>query len=235
VAALFAELPAPHDGDTTVRAQLAGLDPAKAEAEARYFERGQLTLDVAAGWHGATHSADLALFEGGAGALDTGAWSPRGAVRAQARLGYLTSSAWFIGLSASYARADSGLSRIYVDPRVRFVGIAGQTGGAAITANGVTSVGGALEVGPAFVFDGRLVVIPRGSAWVEATSLDATPSNLVVDPTRASFGVGAALEAWWSLGERFFARGSGELRVGVASAGPAAVQGLLLFGVGVRL
>jgi hypothetical protein len=234
-AALFEALPAPHPGDAAVRAALAGLEPAKAEAEARYFERGQLTLDVAAGWHGANQGADLALFDGAAGALDTAAWSPRGAVRGQLRVGYLTSSAWFFGLSGSVGRSDGGLSRVYVDPRVRFVGVAGQTGGAAIDTHGATSVGGALEVGPAFVFDGRVVVIPRGSAWVEVTALDATPTALVVDPTRASFGVGAALEAWWALGERFFLRGSGELRVGVATAGPASVQGLLLVGVGARL
>lgn len=234
-AALFEGLPAPHAGDAAVRAELAGLDPAKAEAEARYFERGQLTLDVAAGWYGANQGADLALFGGAAGTLDTAAWSPRGAVRGQLRIGYLTSSAWFFGLSGSVARSDGGLSRVYVDPRVRFIGVAGQSGGAAITTHGATSAGGAVEIGPAFVFDGRLVVIPRGSAWVEITALDATPSALVVDPTRASFGVGAALEAWWSLDERFFVRGSGELRAGLASAGPVSVQGLLLFGVGARL
>lgn len=233
--ALFDGLPAPHPGDAAVRAELAGIDPVKAEAEARYFERGQLTLDLAAGWHGANQGADLALFGGAAGALDTAAWSPRGAVRGQLRLGYVTSSAWFFGISGSVARADSGLSRVYVDPRVRFVGVAGQSGGAALTTHGATSVGGALEVGPAFVFDGRVVVIPRGSAWVEVTALDATPSALVIDPTRASFGVGAGLEAWWTFDERFFARGSGEVRAGVATAGPASVQGLLLFGVGARL
>ncbi len=217
----FGEFPAPQQGTTAGRDALEAVDVALESSIQRFRDDTHVAIEVSGRWGMEPAQLEINLAEElELDPLDTGAVAPGGLPRVAPQLSILTQSGlvWSFGVPITIAPANFE----------RVIHLDDPTGDrtAVLSVKSLFGFGAELQLGGSFHLAETIMLVPRGGLFADIWLIEAAPSSVLVNTTRARVGALAGLDLILRAAADSLLYG----RLGVDGRLGADLEGALLYG-----